>query len=129
MAAEHHRGAEVAADQHERDDGEQAGHHRHEQVVQLAQAPLLVGVDVGGPQHDRELGDLGGLDVDRTERQPVLVAVDQHAEAGDEPEQHEGDEEPGVGEPADVAASGVRDATQAAGTPSTTHISWRFTTA
>ncbi|CAM3914336.1 hypothetical protein NOZE110980_19950 [Nocardioides zeicaulis] len=100
---QHHRGPEVATDQDQRDDGEEAGHDRHEQVVQLAQAALLVRVDVGRPEHHRELGHLGRLHGERTDRQPVLVAVDVDAEAGDQREEHEGEQEAGIGQPADLA--------------------------
>ncbi len=43
---------------------------------------LLAGVQVGAPQDDRQLGQLGGLDGHRAERQPVAVAVDGEAERG-----------------------------------------------
>ena len=99
---EDHRGAEVATDEHQADDGEEPGHHRHEEVVELAQAALLVGVDVGRPQHDGELGHLGGLHGEGADRQPVLVAVDQHAEAGHERQQHQRQQEAGIGQAAHV---------------------------
>ena len=55
-------------------------HHRDQRVLPVAEQPLLAGVEVRAPQDDRELGELGGLHGERTEREPVAVAVDLEAE-------------------------------------------------
>ncbi len=59
------------------------GHHRDQRVLPVAEQPLLAGVDVRAPEDQRELGDLGRLDL-RTaaEGEPVAVAVDRDAERG-----------------------------------------------
>ena len=67
----------------------------------LREAAVLVGVDVGGPQDQRELGDLGRLDHDRPERQPVGVAVARDAEERGQQQQRERDGVAGVGQPPD----------------------------
>ena len=74
-----HRGAHVAAehDQAEQQDG--ARDQRHQQVLPLVEQPLvlLAGQQVGAPEHQRELAELGGLELEgAAEGDPVLVAVD-----------------------------------------------------
>ena len=126
---EHQRGAEVAADDDEPGRQQHAGHHRDHHVVHAAEAALLAGVDVGGPQDQAELGDLGRLDGERADGQPVLVAVALHAEERGSSSSVSDDDVAGPGQPADPARCGSREATKAHGRPMTTHISWRFTTA
>ncbi len=106
---EHQRGAEVAAEHDEHDRREHARHHRDHHVVQLVEATLLERVDVGRPEHERQLGDLRGLDRQRPHAEPVGVAVDRDAQTGhlDQGEQHQRDGQPGPGEP---AQGGVRQA-------------------
>ncbi len=97
---EHQGGAEVVAEDDEAGGQEQAGHHRHHDLVEVAEPAVLVGVDVRGPQHQRELGDLGRLDHDRAEGEPVGVAVAGDAEERGEQQQAERDDVARPGEPA-----------------------------
>ena len=80
---------------------QQARHHRHHHLVQVAEPAVLVGVDVRCPQDQGELGELGGLDHDRSEGQPVRVAADGDAEEGREQQQPQRDEVPRPGQSAD----------------------------
>ena len=100
---QHQRGAEVAAEDDQAGGEQQAGHHRDHDLVGAGEPPVLVGVDVGGPQDQGELGDLGGLDDDRAEREPVRVAVALDAEERRQQQQRQRDRVAGVGEPADPA--------------------------
>ena len=103
---------------------EQAGHHRHHHLVQAAEPAVLAGVDVGGPQDQGELGDLGGLDHDRAERQPVLVAVDVSTPrtGGQQPAGISDSDVARPGEPADPALLEPAGAPRAHGRPRTTHM-------
>ncbi len=85
---------------------EHAGDHRHQQLVPVVQAALLVGVDVRHPQDHRELGDLGRLDLHRTEGQPVGVAVDLDAERG--PGQHQQEDRHHQPDPGEAAQHPLR---------------------
>ena len=93
---QHQGGAEVVLEDHQQRDQRDHGRHGQERVPRVVEQLLLLGVDVGGPQDDRELGDLGGLDRERPERQPVAVAVDGEPETGlgqgqqDDRDQHRG---------------------------------------
>ena len=113
---QHQRGAEVAAEDDQAGGEQQAGHHRDHDLVGAGEPPVLVGVDVGGPQDQGELGDLGGLDHDRAEGEPVGVAVALDAEERRQQQQRQRDRVAGVGEPADPAQRqpardpGARDA-------------------
>ena len=66
---QHHRGAEVVAEQHEPDHERRDGDQRHEQVLGLAEQAhrVLAGQQIGAPDHERELGRLGRLDREAAE--------------------------------------------------------------
>ena len=98
---QHEGGAQVAAEDDQAGGQQQSRHDRHHRLVQAAEPAVLVGVDVGRPQDQGELGDLRRLDDDRPEGQPVLVAVALHAEERGHQQQRQREEVARPGEPAD----------------------------
>ena len=82
------RGAEVVAREHEGEHDGRDGHEVGQHDVQRARHPgRLVGEDQGADEHERELGELRRLELQRADRQPVAVAVDHLAERDDGGEQ------------------------------------------
>ena len=106
------------------------GSDRHQQVLPLAEQPLLAGQQVGAPEHQRQLRQLGGLDPERAaEVEPVLVAVDLGAGDDDQHQQRERRRPARGRRTIRQASTGSRDAHHISGSPMTTHIACLLTIA
>ncbi len=83
--ADRDRGPEVGLEHHQQQDQRGDRHERDEQVGAHVEQPLLAHEQVGAPQHQRQLGQLGRLEVE-AQRQwdPARRAVDLVADSGQE---------------------------------------------
>ncbi len=88
------RRAEVALADHEGSDQQRDRDHRDDQVPPLVEQLAFAGIDIGTPEHERQLRELRRLQLDRaTERHPVLVTADRDAEPRDVGEHDQGHRE------------------------------------
>ena len=107
VAAEH--------DQTEQHEGDRDERHQHVLPLREQLLVLFAGDQVGAPQHQGELAELAGLNLEgAAEGDPVLVAVDRHPYPGDlhEDHQEDGTGEDRVGERPVQLHRHARDATQ-----------------
>ena len=89
-------GAQVVAEHHQHGQDADPGQQRDEQlppVTQLAQL-VLAGQQVGAPQQERELGQLGRLELDAAELDPagraaLRLAHDQHQDQAEQRTEHQ----------------------------------------
>ena len=110
------RRAHVAAEHDQPEQHEGHRNERHQHVLPLRQQPLVLfaGEQVGAPQHERELAELAGLELEgAADGDPVLVAVDRHSYPRHLHQDHQEDgAAPGSDRPAPGAAcTGIREAT------------------
>ncbi len=93
MADDHHEGAEVGLAQQQAADHQHHHRHRQEAALEAAHVGELAHRVVGGVEHGEELHQLGGLKVDRPERQPAPRAVDLAADARNQHDHQQDDAE------------------------------------
>ncbi len=100
---EHHdRRAHVGLQHDQATDQHRHRHDRDDQVLPVAEQPVLPGQQVGRPEHQRELGQLARLQGERADADPALGAVGRHPQRREHrQEQQQGDPHERVGDPAE----------------------------